>query len=163
VLQILATVYGVIWLATAIAPVNRFDWFLENLLVFAFVGLLAATYRAFPLSDLSYTLIAVFLSLHAVGAHYTYSESPMGVWLQEAWDLERNHYDRLVHFVFGLLFCYPLRETILRGTGEPPRAATSWIGATRAAGSTAPSTSPIPAPKTWRGPAGSAFPPVATS
>ena len=117
VLHILVAVYGVVWLATAYAPFNRFDWFLENLLVFAFVGLLAATYRVFPLSDLSYLLIMVFLSLHAVGAHYTYSESPMGVWLQEAWDLERNHYDRLVHFVFGLLFCYPLRETILRGTG----------------------------------------------
>jgi len=116
VLHVLAAIYGVIWLATAFAPINRFDWFLENLLVVAFVGLLVATYRVFPLSDLSYTLIAVFLSLHAVGAHYTYSESPMGFWLQEAWNLERNHYDRLVHFVFGLLFSYPLREVVLRGT-----------------------------------------------
>ena len=122
VLQVLAAVYGIIWLATAIAPLNRFDWFLENLLVFGFVGLLAATYRVFPLSDLSYTLIAVFLSLHAVGAHYTYSESPLGVWLQDTWDLERNHYDRLVHFLFGLLFIYPLREAVLRGT----RASGPW-------------------------------------
>jgi len=117
VLHILVAVYGVIWIAMAFAPTDRFDWFLENLLVFALVGLLVATYRVFPLSDLSYTLIAVFLSLHAVGAHYTYSESPMGFWLQEAWDLERNHYDRLVHFFFGLLFSYPLREVLLRGTG----------------------------------------------
>ena len=117
VLQALAAVYGAVWLAMAIAPADRFDWFLENLLVFAFVGLLAATYRVFPLSDLSYLLITFFLSLHAVGAHYTYSESPMGFWLQEAWSLERNHYDRLVHFIFGLLFSYPLREVFLRGTG----------------------------------------------
>src|SRR3990172_8307112 len=96
VLQALAAVYGVVWLATAIAPINRFDWFLENLLVFALVGLLAANYRIFPLSDLSYLLITVFLSLHAVGAHYTYSESPVGFWLQETWNLDRNHYDRLV-------------------------------------------------------------------
>jgi putative membrane protein len=117
VLQVLAAVYGIVWLATAYAPFNRFDWFLENLLVFAFIGLLAATYCAFPLSDLSYLLMTVFLSLHAVGAHYTYSEAPVGVWLQTAWNLERNHYDRLVHFIFGLLFCYPLREVVLRGTG----------------------------------------------
>ncbi len=116
VLHILTAAYAVIWLAAAIAPIDRFDWFLENLLVLAFVSLLAATYRAFPLSDMSYTVIAVFLSLHAVGAHYTYSESPMGFWLQDAWDLERNHYDRLVHFLFGLLFSYPLREVVLRGT-----------------------------------------------
>jgi putative membrane protein len=93
VLHNLAAVYGIIWIAMAIAPTSRFDWFLENLLVFALVGLLVATYRVFPLSDLSYTLIAVFLSLHAVGAHYTYSVPPMGFWLQEAWNLERNHYD----------------------------------------------------------------------
>ena len=115
VLQGLAILYGVIWLATAIAPNNRFDWFLENILVFAFFGLLALTYRVFPLSDLSYTLIAVFLGLHAVGAHYTYSESPMGLWVKEALVLERNHYDRVVHFLFGLLFSYPLREVALRG------------------------------------------------
>ncbi|MHA1601040.1 MAG: DUF2238 domain-containing protein [Alphaproteobacteria bacterium] len=116
VLHILAAVYGVFWVAMAIAPFDRFDWFLENLLVFTLVGLLVASYRVFPMSDLSYTLIAVFLCLHAVGAHYTYSESPMGFWIQEAWNLERNHYDRFVHFVFGLLFSYPLREIALRGT-----------------------------------------------
>jgi putative membrane protein len=114
-LQVLAAGYGVIWLVAAIAPTNRFDWFLENLLVIAFVTLLVATYRAFPLSDLSYTLIAIFLSLHAVGAHYTYSEAPMGFWLKGALELERNHYDRLVHFLFGLLFSYPLREVVMRG------------------------------------------------
>lgn len=114
-LQALAAGYGIIWLATAIAPTSRFDWFLENVLVFAFVGLLAATYRALPLSDLSYTLIAVFLSLHAIGAHYTYSEAPVGFWLQEALELQRNHYDRVVHFLFGLLLGYPLREVVMRG------------------------------------------------
>ena len=55
------------------------------------------------------------ITLHAVGAHYTYSESPMGFWLKEALELERNHYDRLVHFLFGLLFSYPLREVVMRG------------------------------------------------
>jgi len=116
-LQVLTAIYGAVWLIMAIAPLDRFDWFLENLLVFAFVGLLAATYRVFPLSDLSYTLIAVFMGLHAVGAHYTYAESPVGFWFQDAWGLERNHYDRVVHFLFGLLFSYPLREVVKRGTG----------------------------------------------
>lgn len=116
-LQALAAGYGVIWLVAAIAPTTRFDWFLENLIVIAFLALLVATYRAFPLSDLSYTLIAIFLSLHAVGAHYTYSETPIGFWIKEILELERNHYDRLVHFLFGLLFSYPLREVVMRGAG----------------------------------------------
>mgnify|MGYP000347526981 CR=1 FL=1 len=116
-LQGLAVAYGLWWLVLALAPYDRFDWFLENLLVFAFVGLLAVTYRRFPLSDLSYLLIAVFLALHALGAHYTYSEAPVGRWLTDLFGGQRNHYDRVVHFLFGLLCAYPLRETVLRGAG----------------------------------------------
>ena len=113
-LQGLALGYALWWLALAIAPYNRFDWFLENLLVFLFVALLAATYRRFPLSDLSYLLIAVFLALHAVGAHYTYSKAPVGGWMGDLLGWERNHYDRAVHFLIGLLCAYPLRETVMR-------------------------------------------------
>ncbi|GAB4354213.1 MAG: DUF2238 domain-containing protein [Kiloniellaceae bacterium] len=113
-LQGLTLAYAIWWLALAIAPYNRFDWFLENLLVVVFVGLLAATYRRFPLSDLSYLLIAVFLALHAVGAHYTYSKAPVGGWMGDVLGWERNHYDRAVHFLFGLLCAYPLRETVMR-------------------------------------------------
>jgi putative membrane protein len=116
-LQGLAAGYAAWWGMLAIAPYNRFDWLLENLLVFVFAGLLAATYRRFPLSDLSYLLIAAFLALHAVGAHYTYSQAPLGWWAAEALGWERNHYDRAVHFFFGLLCAYPLRETVMRGTG----------------------------------------------
>lgn len=116
-LQVLVGAYGLWWLALAVAPYDRFDWLLENLLVFAFVGLLAATYRRFPLSDLSYLLIAVFLALHAVGAHYTYSEAPVGGWMTGLLGGERNHYDRVVHFLFGFLCAYPLREAVMRGCG----------------------------------------------
>ena len=116
-LQGLAAAYALWWLALAVAPHDRFDWLLENLLVFVFVGLLAASYRRFPLSNLSYLLIAVFLALHAVGAHYTYSKAPVGWWMTEQLGWERNHYDRVVHFLFGLLCAYPLRETVIRGCG----------------------------------------------
>ncbi len=123
-LQGLTLAYALLWLTLAVEPYNRFDWLLENLLVFFFVGLLAATYRSFPLSDLSYLLLAVFLGLHAVGAHYTYSKAPVGWWLTEVLDWERNHYDRVVHFLFGLLCTYPLRETVMRGAGV-----VGWRGA----------------------------------
>ena len=99
---------------TAIAPHDRSDWLLENLLVFAAAALLVATHRRFVFSNLSYLLIAVFLGLHLLGAHYTYSLTPPGFWVQEAFGLERNPYDRFVHFAFGLLLGYPLREITLR-------------------------------------------------
>jgi len=106
-----------LWVAMAIAPFNRFDWLLENLLVFIYGALLVFTYRLFAFSNLSYGLFTVFLSLHLVGAHYTYSETPFGFWLQDWLDLSRNHYDRIVHFSFGLLLAYPFRELLMRAAG----------------------------------------------
>ena len=113
-LQILVAWYAVVWIVTAIAPLDRKDWFLENLLVVALVAILVGTYRRFPLSDLSYLLITAFMTLHAVGAHYTYSNVPLGFWIQNAFDFSRNHFDRVVHFSFGLLMAYPIREVFLR-------------------------------------------------
>ena len=107
---------GALWVAMAIEPFDRSDWLLENLLVFIYAALLIATYPRFRFSNLSYGLFGVFLSLHLVGAHYTYAETPFGFWLQETFDLSRNHYDRIVHFSFGLLIAYPFREFLIRVT-----------------------------------------------
>jgi len=120
-LLMLAWLLG-LWLVMAINPFNRFDWFLENILVFVYGGLLIATYRNFAFSNLAYGLFTLFMSLHLVGAHYTYSEVPLGFWLQEWLDLSRNHYDRIVHFAFGLLMAIPFRELLTRAAGVRP----SW-------------------------------------
>lgn len=113
-LQILAVAYGLVWLWTAWKPLYPHDWLMENLLVFVALPALALTHRRFPLSDLSYLLIALFLALHAVGAHYTYSNVPLGFWMKETFHFARNPFDRLVHFSFGLLIAYPVREVFLR-------------------------------------------------
>jgi putative membrane protein len=109
-LQVMIGVYALIWLALAIQPLDRSDWLLENLLVFAFVPLLIWAYPRFQFSNFSYFLILVFLVLHAYGAHYTYSETPFGFWLRDTYGFSRNPYDRIVHFAFGLLLAYPMRE-----------------------------------------------------
>lgn len=113
-----------LWSVTAIEPWYPRDWLLENLLVFAYAALLVFTYRRFAFSNLSYGLFTVFLSLHLVGAHYTYAEVPFGHWLREALALQRNPYDRIVHFAFGLLVAVPFREVLLRAAGLKP----SWVG-----------------------------------
>lgn len=102
------------WLIMAIDPLYRYDWLLENLLVIVYVALLALTYRVFAFTNLSYGLFTLFITLHLIGAHYTYTETPVGFWLQAWFDLQRNHYDRLVHFCYGLLLAYPFREILLR-------------------------------------------------
>ena len=119
---LLASLLAVLSAVLAIAPHDRSDWALENALVVVFVAVLAATYRRFPLSRISYTLIFLFLCLHVVGAHFTYSLVPYDEWGKRltghslnAWlGWERNNYDRIVHFAYGLLLAYPVREVFLR-------------------------------------------------
>lgn len=121
-LTILAVLLAIQFVAYAIAPFDRKDWLLENALVVLFVGALAATYRKLTLSRISYLLIFLFLSLHLLGAHYTYSEVPYDAWFQgltghtfnELVGWERNNFDRVVHFGYGLLLAYPIREVFLR-------------------------------------------------
>jgi putative membrane protein len=121
----LAAALSVLWALLAINPWHRDDWLLENaLLVIACIGL-AFTYRSFPLSRISYTLIFVFLCMHTLGAHYTYAEVPYNAWfkaltghrLNDLLGWERNNFDRLVHFCYGLLLAYPIREVFLRIAG----------------------------------------------
>jgi putative membrane protein len=121
-LLILAGVFAVWWALLAIAPVERGTWLLENVLVLAFALTLGSTYRAFPLSRISYTLIFVFLCLHEIGAHYTYAKVPWNDWIvgiagfspDESLGFTRNHFDRSVHFSYGLLLAYPVREVFIR-------------------------------------------------
>ena len=106
----------------AINPYDRGDWALENALLVIFAAALAASFRWLPLSRISYSLIFVFCCLHSVGAHYTYAQVPYDAWAQtltgsslnEVMDWERNHFDRMVHFSYGLLLAYPVRELFLR-------------------------------------------------
>jgi putative membrane protein len=109
-LQALLGCYAAVWLALALAPSDRQTWMLENLLVVAVALLLVLSHRRFVFSNLSYLLVTVFLLLHAVGAHSTYSDAAPGAWLERGLGLARNPYDRIVHFCFGLLLGYPLRE-----------------------------------------------------
>jgi len=105
-----------VWSWAAINPIYPHDWLLENYLVFIFVPLLFIVGRYLKLSDTSYTLITIFLILHVIGSHYTYAEVPFGYTLQDWLGASRNMYDRLVHFSFGLLFAYPIREVFMRVT-----------------------------------------------
>ncbi len=112
--QILLVMYVVIWFYFAIDPLYRPEWLLENYLVFAFLTLLILTYKKKSLSDLSYLFLTIFMILHAVGAHYGYSDVPIGFTIKEIFGFARNPYDRIVHFSYGLLFAYPIYEVLLR-------------------------------------------------
>jgi len=112
-LGILAALFAIVFTLSAIHPHNRHDWLLENMLVFVFVALIAMFRRRLIFSRLSYTFIFLFLCLHEIGAHYTYAEVPYQEWFSFLAG-GRNHFDRLVHFCYGLFLAYPIREIFLR-------------------------------------------------
>lgn len=112
--KLLLLLFTVVWIWAAIAPIYRHDWLLENYLVFIFVPLIILIGRYFRLSNLSYSLITLFMCMHVIGSHYTYAEVPFGYALEQWFGASRNMYDRLVHFCFGLLLAYPMREMFLR-------------------------------------------------
>lgn len=109
-LQVCAIAFAGIWLSTLIGTTNLTNWFTENTLVVIFLAGLSLTYRKFKFSDLSYLLITIYLCLHVYGAKYTYAENPFGYWLKDTFHLQRNHYDRIVHFSFGFMLAYPMRD-----------------------------------------------------
>ena len=110
----LALIFIAVWCWAAIRPVHPEDWLLENYLVFIFVPLTVVLGLYFRLSNLSYTLTTMFMVMHVIGSHYTYAEVPFGETLKWWSGSDRNMYDRLVHFSFGLLLAYPVREVFIR-------------------------------------------------
>ena len=107
-------IFLAIWVNSFIGATDRANWMLENLLVFIFLGFLMFTSRKYQFSDLSFLLVCIYLCLHVYGSKYTYAENPLGFWLQDQFHWSRNHYDRIVHFGFGFLLAYPMREMFLR-------------------------------------------------
>jgi putative membrane protein len=122
----LLAAYCVIWFALALDPVYRDDWLLENVIVFIAVPLFVLTAHRLRFSNLAYTCLFVFFVMHAIGSHYTYSLVPYDEWWQSLGGgaLEgRNHYDRLVHFAYGLLVT-PAAVEIFARYGRYPR---PWV------------------------------------
>ena len=111
---LLLFIFSIFWVVMAIKPYSWTVWFAENVLSVAFVVFLVLIYRKFRLSNLSYTLLFIFLLFHTLGSHYTYSKMPLFELFRQQFDWSRNHYDRFVHFFFGLVFYFPLREFVSR-------------------------------------------------
>lgn len=131
---VLVCLYLIQWVSMAFNVDDRQTWILENILVVLFIFPLSWAYTKDYLTTPSYILLFIFLSLHNLGAHYTYGGVPYDKWtqslfgfsIQEAFNFERNHYDRLVHFLSGVLFYFPMREFLQRFKGIKPPVC-SWL------------------------------------
>jgi putative membrane protein len=84
-----------------------------------------------PLSNAGLACLAAFLALHTIGGRYTYWDVPYDAWSQalfgcsigDVFGFTRNHYDRFVHFAYGLLAVRPAWEMLARYGGVAPRLA----------------------------------------
>jgi putative membrane protein len=101
-----------IW--SAALPKDPFTWFLEVLPVFIGLFILLLTYKKFPLTSLLYTLILIHMIILMVGGHYTYAEVPLFDWIKEAFDQNRNNYDKVGHFAQGVIPAILAREILIR-------------------------------------------------
>lgn len=97
---------------SAFQPADRAVWWVEMSSVFAVHLLLIALYPKFQFSSISYFIVSLWLLLHSIGAHYTFEHVPFG-WVTELFGFERNHFDRLAHFVIGLN-AYLIAEYLFR-------------------------------------------------
>jgi putative membrane protein len=129
----LLVAFAVVMVVSGVGASYPQDWLLENALVFLTVPVLIWAYTRRPLSNAAYVQIFVFLVLHEIGAHYTYSEVPYDRWAEAltgasvsaTFGLARNHFDRLVHFSYGLLFLRAIYE--LQAHAVAPRVARGWV------------------------------------
>ncbi len=110
-----------ILILSGIDPVaDRYTWFLETAPVMIGLVLLTLTWRHFPLTLLLCRLLALHALILILGGYYTYAEVPLFNWLQEILDLQRNHYDRVGHFVQGFVPAILAREILLRRSPLQP-------------------------------------------
>ncbi len=101
--------------ASGIHPHDRATWWMEVAPVLVVAPILIATHERFPLTGLLYVLITVHALVLILGGAYTYARVPLGFWLQDWFMLERNPYDRIGHFMQGLVPALAAREILLRG------------------------------------------------
>ncbi len=109
---------------SAIGPNDRLTWFLEVGPVLVGAPILVFTYHQFPLTNLLYTFLFLHSVILVVGGHYTYAEVPAGFWVQDLFDLSRNHYDRLGHFAQGFVPALLAREILIR---RSPLGHSKWL------------------------------------
>jgi putative membrane protein len=119
---LLSLIAILVW--SGIGPHDRFTWYLEVAPVLIAVPILIYVYPRFRFTRLTYTLIWLHAIILMVGGHYTYARVPLGFWVQQAFDLGRNHYDRLGHFVQGFVPAMVAREILIRTS---PLRGSRWL------------------------------------
>ena len=112
--RVLLTLVAIALVLSGLNPKDPGVWLLEIFPVLIGMPILVQTHARFPLTPLAYRLMAGHALILMIGAHYTYADVPLGKWVQDAFGLARNHYDRLGHLAQGFVPAMVMRELLLR-------------------------------------------------
>jgi putative membrane protein len=118
---------GLVMAWSAWGPKDRMVWWMEVAPVFAGTAVLAWRWRAFPVTPLALRLCFVFALVLMVGGHYTYAEVPAGFWIRDLFGFRRNPFDRIGHFLQGMIPAILARDLLLRCTPLRPGKALFWL------------------------------------
>jgi putative membrane protein len=114
------------WVWSGIAPHDtRLTWVLETFPFMIALPVMLLTYRKFPLTSLTYTLIAIHAMILMLGGHYSYAKVPLGFWMEDWFGWTRNNYDKIGHFMQGFAPAICVREIIVRTSPLKPG---KWLG-----------------------------------
>ncbi len=115
---ILLITVSVFWAWSGIRPLDtRLTWVLETLPFMIALPVMLLTYRRFPLTNLTYTLIAAHAMILMLGGHYSYAKVPLGFWMENWFGWTRNNYDKIGHFMQGFGPAIYTREILARTSG----------------------------------------------
>ena len=112
---------------SGIHPKDYLTWLLEVMPALVGFIVLVTTRHKFPLTTLAYVLILFHCVILMVGGHYTYAEVPLFDSVRDWFDLERNNYDKVGHFVQGFAPAIIAREILIRNVIVTGRGWLSFI------------------------------------
>ena len=107
-------IFFVVLIWSGINPKDYFIWMLEVSPALIGLALLIYTRKRFEFTKLGYILILIHCIILMIGGHYTYSEVPLFNWIRDAFDLQRNNYDKIGHIAQGFIPAIVAREILIR-------------------------------------------------
>ncbi len=119
--MILLAIGVTFWAWSGIEPHDtRLTWLLETFPVMIALPIILLTYKRFPLTSLTYTLIIVHSMILMLGGHYSYAKVPLGFWMEDWFGWTRNNYDKIGHLMQGFGPSIYVREILARTSSLKP-------------------------------------------
>jgi len=108
------TIIAIVLIISGIKPYDRMTWLMEVIPVLIVMPVLFMSFKNFPLTNLLYSLIFLHAIVLIVGGAYTYARVPLGFEIADWFNLDRNPYDKIGHFMQGFVPAIVAREILIR-------------------------------------------------